>query len=118
MRRAQRLTPVVSIHNRYDVSDRGSDSLIDLSGQEQMVFMPSYPTQGLDDEPVVAEIAQRHGASPRQVALAWMIARPPVIRAIPGTGSAPHVEANVAAAGLHLNAEDVAAITALRRTEA
>lgn len=118
VRRAQRLTPVVSIQNRYNVSDRSSDSLIDLSEQEQMVFMPSYPTQGLDDEPIVAEIAQRHGASPRQVALAWMIARSPVILAIPGTGSAPHVEANVAAAGLHLSAEDVAAITALRRTEA
>jgi pyridoxine 4-dehydrogenase len=60
---------------------------------------------------VIREAAARHGVSERQVALAWLLARSPQILPIPGSGSAGHVEANVAAAGLELSADEVAALT-------
>src|SRR6266508_3257593 len=62
VRRGQRLTPVVSIQNRYNVDDRRSESLVDLCEQEQLVFLPWAPTQDLDRNRMVQEIARRHGA--------------------------------------------------------
>src|SRR5215210_2943760 len=111
LRRAQRLTPVVSIQNRYNVDDRRSESLVDLCEQEQMAFLPWAPIQDLDSNRTVREIAQRHDATPRQVVLAWLLARSPSILPIPGTGSVPHLEANVAAAGITLAPDEVAAVS-------
>src|SRR3989440_12024412 len=111
LRRAQKLTPVVSIQNRYNVTDRESESLIDLCEQEQLAFLPWAPIQDVDEAPVVRDIAQRHGATPRQVVLAWMLARSPAVLVIPGTGSPNHLEDNVAAAGLELTREEVATLT-------
>jgi pyridoxine 4-dehydrogenase len=108
IRRAQRLTPIVSIQNRYNLDDRRSETLIDLCEQEQMVFLPWAPIQDLDASVLVREIAERHGASPHQVVLAWLLARSPYILPIPGTGSVSHLEDNVAAAGLALTHEEVA----------
>jgi pyridoxine 4-dehydrogenase len=112
LRRAQALTPIVSIQNRYNLSDRGSESLVDLCEQEQIAFLPWAPIQDLD-APVVGEIATRHDATAHQVALAWLLARSPAMLVIPGTGSRAHLEANVAAAGVELGADEVAALTAL-----
>jgi aryl-alcohol dehydrogenase-like predicted oxidoreductase len=111
LRRAQQLTPIVSIQNRYNVTDRGSESMIDLCEQEQLAFLPWAPIQDVDEVPVVRDIAQRHGATPRQVVLAWMLARSPAVLVIPGTGSSTHLENNVAAAGLELTNEEVATLT-------
>jgi pyridoxine 4-dehydrogenase len=111
LRRAQHLTPVVSIQNRYNVTDRGSDRLIDLCEQEQLVFLPWAPIQGLDEVSVVQEIANRHGATTRQVVLAWLLARSPAVLVIPGTGSVSHLAENVAAAGLELTPDEVTAIS-------
>jgi pyridoxine 4-dehydrogenase len=111
LRRAQRLTPVVSIQNRYNVDDRGSESLVDLCEQEQLVFLPWAPIQNLDRHRSVREIAQRHGATPRQVVLAWLLARSPAILPIPGTGSVSHLEENIAAAGITLTPAEVAELT-------
>jgi aryl-alcohol dehydrogenase-like predicted oxidoreductase len=111
LRRAQQLTPVVSIQNRYNVTDRGSDRLIDLCEQEQLVFLPWAPIQGLDEVSVVQEIANRHGATTRQVVLAWLLARSPAVLVIPGTGSVSHLAENVAAAGLELTPDEVTAIS-------
>jgi aryl-alcohol dehydrogenase-like predicted oxidoreductase len=110
LRRAQRLTPIVSIQNRYNVTDRGSESLIDLCEQEQLTFLPWAPIQGVDDVSTVRDIAQRHRATPRQVVLAWMLARSPAVLVIPGTASVTHLEDNVAAAGITLTREEIAAI--------
>jgi pyridoxine 4-dehydrogenase len=115
VRRAQRLTPVVSIQNRYNLTDRSSESMVDLCEQEQMAFLPWAPIQGLDGVPVVREIAERHGATELQVTLAWLLARSPAIVPIPGTGSVSHLDANVAAAGLELSADEVASLTAAGR---
>ena len=116
LRRAQEVVPIVSVQNRYNVTDRRSESLVDLCEQEQMVFLPWAPILDLDGTPVVGEIADHRGVSPRQVVLAWLLARSPAMLPIPGTGSVAHLESNVAAAGLQLAPEEIGAITARRAT--
>jgi len=111
LRRVQRLTPIVSIQNRYNIDDRGSESLVDLCEQEQMVFLPWAPIQDLDRNSAVQEIAQHHGATPRQIVLAWLLARSPAILPIPGTGSVSHLADNVAAVAIKLTGDDLAALT-------
>jgi aryl-alcohol dehydrogenase-like predicted oxidoreductase len=111
LRRAQRLTPVVSIQNRYNVGDRRSGSLIDLCEQERMVFLPWAPIQAVDRNHIVRELADRHDVTPRQIVLAWLLARSPSILPIPGTGSISHLEHNVAAAAITLTSSEVASIT-------
>ncbi len=111
LRAAQRLTPIVSIQNRYNVDDRGSESLVDLCEQESLVFLPWAPIQNLDGNRAVAELAQRYAVTPRQIVLAWLLARSPAILPIPGTGSVAHLEANVAAAGIALTPAEVQAVT-------
>src|SRR6185503_19717073 len=61
LRRAQKLTPVVSVQNRYNLDDRQSESLVDLCEQERLAFLPWAPIQNLDGNPVVQEVADRHG---------------------------------------------------------
>jgi pyridoxine 4-dehydrogenase len=111
LRRAQRLTPIVSIQNRYNVDDRSSEPLVDLCEQEQMAFLPWAPIQDLDTNQVVQEIARRHDATPRQIVLAWLLARSPAILPIPGTGSVAHLEDNAAAAAIRLSPAEVASVT-------
>jgi pyridoxine 4-dehydrogenase len=111
LRRAQRLTPIVSVQNRYNVDDRRSDSMVDLCEQEQMVFLPWAPIQDLDQNRPVHELAQRYEVGPRQVVLAWLLARSPSIMPIPGTGSVSHLEDNVAAAAIKLTPAEVASVT-------
>jgi pyridoxine 4-dehydrogenase len=111
VRRAQRLTPIVSIQNRFNVEDRRSESLVDLCEQEQLVFLPWAPIQNLDGNRSVQEIAQRHEVTPRQLVLAWLLARSPSILPIPGTGSVAHLDDNVAAAAIKLTPAEVAAVT-------
>jgi len=111
LRRAQRLTAIVSIQNRYNVDDRRSESLVDLCEQEQMVFLPWAPIQNLDRNRTVQQLAQRYGASPRQIVLAWLLARSLSILPIPGTGSVSHLEDNVAAAAISLTSAEVASLT-------
>ena len=110
LRRAQTLTPVVSIQNRLNLADRSSESLIDLCEQEGLAFLPWAPIQDLGG-PLINQIARRHGATTRQVALAWLLARSSAVLAIPGTGSVAHAESNVAAASVDLSAEEVASLT-------
>ena len=111
LRAAQRLTSIVSIQNRYNVDDRGSESLVDLCEQEQITFLPWAPIQDLDRNSTVRELADRHGASPRQIVLAWLLARSPSILPIPGTGTVAHLESNVDATGVDLTPAEVAALT-------
>jgi len=108
---AQRLTAIVSIQNRYNLGDRGSDSLIDLCEQEQLAFLPWAPMQDLDRNPALQEVAERHRTTARQVVLAWLLARSPAVLPIPGTGTVAHLEDNVAAAGLQLRPTEVDALS-------
>ena len=111
LRAAQQITPVVSVQNRYNAADRQSESMVDLCELEQIAFLPWAPIQQADSNPAVAEAAKRHGAGPRQIVLAWLLARSPQMLPIPGTGSPEHAEANVAAGSIELSPEEVAAIT-------
>ena len=111
LRRAQRLTAIVSIQNRYNVSDRGSESLVDLCEQEAIVFLPWAPIQDTNNADTVHEIARRHDVTSRQVVLAWLLKRSPFILPIPGTGSVSHLEDNLAAAALELTGDEVSALT-------
>jgi aryl-alcohol dehydrogenase-like predicted oxidoreductase len=112
IRIAQRLTPIVSIQNRYNIDDRTSESIVDLCEQEQMVFIPWAPISSQDSNPVVQDLAKKYDATPYQIVLAWMLARSPAILPIPGTGSVRHLEENTKAAAISLTAAEVAAVSA------
>jgi pyridoxine 4-dehydrogenase len=99
-REARGIVPIVSIQNRFNVSDRQSESLIDLAEQEGMVFVPWAPIQEANRRAAVAVAAERRGVTERQLVLAWLLALSPAILPIPGTGSPEHAEENIAAAAI------------------
>lgn len=113
IRIAQQMVPIVSIQNRYNIEDRASESIVDLCEQEQMVFIPWAPIQSADN-PTVAEIAERHSATPRQVALAWLLGRSPSMLPIAGTSDPAHLDDNMAAIDLDLTRAEIGALTKLR----
>ncbi|HXB49538.1 MAG TPA: aldo/keto reductase [Streptosporangiaceae bacterium] len=115
LRDAQKLTPVVSVQNRYNLNDRTSESMVDLCDAEGIVFLPWAPIQEADELIPVVTAGRRLGVSTRQVALAWLLARSPQILPIPGSGSAGHVAENVAAASVELTSDESNAIFALAR---
>jgi pyridoxine 4-dehydrogenase len=111
LREAERVTPVVSVQNRYNVADRSSEQMVDLCEQETLLFLPWAPMVVTDVSIPLLEAARRRGVSPRQVALAWLLARSRQILPIPGSGDPDHVEQNIAAASLELTPDEVAAIS-------
>jgi aryl-alcohol dehydrogenase-like predicted oxidoreductase len=111
LRKAERIVPIVSIQNRYNVTDRTSETIVDLCEQEELAFLPWAPISQADEVDVIVRAARNHGVSPRQIVLAWLLARSPQMLPIPGSGSAAHVEENVAAAAIKLDQGEVAAIT-------
>jgi len=111
LREAQQIVPIVSVQNRYNVTDRRSESMIDLCEQEQMAFLPWAPVQETDKNSAVAQAAEQHGVSAHQIVLAWLLASSPQILPIPGTGSPAHAEENIAAAAIELSPDEVAAIS-------
>jgi pyridoxine 4-dehydrogenase len=108
---AQRIVPVVSVQNRYNVNDRSSEPVLDLCTQENLAFLPWAPIQETEKIAGVLSAAKRLGVSERQVALAWLLARSPQVLPIPGSGSPEHVADNIAAAGLELTGDEFNAIT-------
>ena len=111
LREAQKIVPIVSVQNRFNVADRRSQSLIDLCEQDQLVFLPWAPIQETEKRVAVAVAAERHGVSEHQVVLAWLLAISPVILPIPGTGSPAHAEENIGAASLELSPQEIRAIS-------
>jgi pyridoxine 4-dehydrogenase len=111
LREALQLTPVVSVQNRYNLDDRSSEAVVDVCDQESLVFLPWAPIQGIDRMPAVLAAARSHGVSPRQIALAWLLARSPQILPIPGSGSADHVTENVDSASVELTSEEGKALS-------
>jgi pyridoxine 4-dehydrogenase len=110
LRQAQKLTPVVSVQNRYNLGDRSSEAMVDLCDQESIVFLPWAPIQDAQDLVPVVTAARRLNITTRQVALAWLLARSPHILPIPGSGSPDHVAENIAAASLKLTNDEYNAI--------
>jgi pyridoxine 4-dehydrogenase len=113
LRDAQKLTPVVSVQNRYNLNDRSSESMVDLCDSEGIVFLPWAPIQDADELIPVVTAARRLGVSTRQVALAWLLGRSSQVLPIPGSGSPDHVAENVAAASVELTSDESNAILAL-----
>ncbi|HXV95567.1 MAG TPA: aldo/keto reductase [Gaiellaceae bacterium] len=111
LRRAQELVPVVSVQNRYSLADRAHEDVLEECEREGVAFLPWYPLAVGDlAQPggVVGRIASARGATPAQVALAWLLARSPVVCPIPGTASLRHLEENVAALDLELTDDELA----------
>jgi len=101
---------VTTVQNRYNVADRAYEDVLEHCDRNGIGFIPWYPlAAGRLAEPggAIAEVADRHGATPGQVALAWLLARSEVVLPIPGTGSPEHLEENVAAASLTLEPSDL-----------
>ena len=104
---ARTIVPIVSVQNRYSVSDRGSEDVLKYCEKEKMGFIPWFPlaagrVSGSDSP--IRRIAAQWKVSPSQMALAWLLARSPVLLPIPGTSKAQHLEENVAAAELKFDA--------------
>ncbi len=106
---------VTTVQNKYNLVERDSEDVLDYCEREGIGFIPWFPlAAGRLAEPggAAAEIAQEHGATTGQVALAWLLQRSPVMLPIPGTGSVAHLEENVAAAELRLTPEEAARLDA------
>jgi pyridoxine 4-dehydrogenase len=106
---ARSIVDVVSVQNRFNPDDRSSDDVLDRCEELGLGFLPWHPLNaGSVGEGALAEIAARHDATPAQIAIAWLLARSPVMLPIPGTSKVEHLEENVAAAGIELNDEEIA----------
>jgi pyridoxine 4-dehydrogenase len=112
--RARRVVPIVSVQNRYNITDRKWDPVVDYCEREGLAFIPWFPlSAGALDAAPLHRLAQRHGASVFQLALAWLLARSPAMLVIPGTSSVDHLEENVAAAEIKLAKRDLEKVNSL-----
>ena len=103
---AQRLTSVASVQNHYNLRDRSSDQLVDRCAAAGIAFIPWYPLAAgrlAVAASNLTRIAERHQATPAQVALAWLLHRSPTMLPIPGTGSIAHFDENLSALSLRLS---------------
>lgn len=112
LEQARRIVPIVSVQNRYNLEDRKSEDVLKACERLGIAFLPWYP---LGDGSVlrsskVKSMAKKAKATPSQVAIAWLLAKSPVMLPIPGTSSVAHLEENMAAARLALDAADLAAL--------
>lgn len=111
---------VASVQNLYNLVDRQSEAVLDYCEQQGIAFIPWFPLAAgrlAREGSVLSEIAGRLGATPSQVALAWVLKRSPVMLPIPGTGRIRHLDENVGAAALALTDEDFATLDELGRQE-
>jgi aryl-alcohol dehydrogenase-like predicted oxidoreductase len=115
---ALELVPIAGVQNQYSVMDRSHEDVLDLCRERGLAFVPFFPLgsaftggpQKLAEDAAIARIAAKHGATPSQVALAWLLHRDERILLIPGTSSVAHLEENLAAADVELDADDMTAL--------
>ncbi|MEZ0203325.1 oxidoreductase, partial [Ideonella sp.] len=107
---ARRICEIVCVQNYYNVAHRDDDDLIDDLARDGIAYVPFFPLGGFTplQSSTLSDVAERLGATPMQVALAWLLRRAPNILLIPGTSSVTHLRENLAAAELQLPAEAVA----------
>lgn len=106
--RARRTLPVVSVQNKYNVAERLWDPVVDYCGRQEIAFIPWYPLgAGALADPALERVAARHGVTPMQVAVAWLLARSPMMLPIPGTSQVAHLEENLDAADIVLTPDDL-----------
>jgi pyridoxine 4-dehydrogenase len=115
---ALELVAIAGVQNGYSLLDRSSEDLLELCRERDIAFVPFFPlgsafTGGpaaLAADPVVSRVAAKHDATTSQIALAWLLHRDERILLIPGTSSVAHLEENLAAAAVALDAEDLTAL--------
>lgn len=106
IQQAQKIVPIVSVQNRYSVTDRGSEKVLEYCEKQNMAFIPWFPLaagQVSSARSTISYVATRLNTSPSQLALVWLLARSPVIVPIPGTSKVAHLQENVAAVDLQIN---------------
>jgi aryl-alcohol dehydrogenase-like predicted oxidoreductase len=116
LEQARAVTQIASVQNLYNLTNRTSQDVLDFATRENIAFIPWFPIATGDlaaPESPVADIARELGASPSQVALAWLLHISPVVLPIPGTKSVDHLRENLGAASIDLSDEDLARLTAL-----
>jgi pyridoxine 4-dehydrogenase len=114
---ARRIVPIVSVQNRYNVADRSSADVLAVCEREQLIFIPWAPIARGAPEKLEADsghaleaVARAHGVNVLQAALAWLLAKSPVMLPIPGTSSVTHLEEDIAAARIRLTAAELASL--------
>jgi pyridoxine 4-dehydrogenase len=106
LKHAQTLVDIVSVQNRYSVTDRGSEDVLNYCEQHDIAFIPWFPLAAgrlAGPDSPIGRVAKQLNATPSQVALAWLLKRSPVMLPIPGTSRVQHLEENIAAAGLKVD---------------
>jgi aryl-alcohol dehydrogenase-like predicted oxidoreductase len=120
---ALELVDLAEIQNSYSIIDREDDPVVELAREREIAFVPFFPlgsafTGGpakLAQDPTISNVADKHGASASQVALAWLLARYERMLLIPGTTSVEHLEQNLAAIDIELDADDLAKLEAVQQ---
>ncbi|MEA2314969.1 MAG: pyridoxine 4-dehydrogenase [Solirubrobacteraceae bacterium] len=121
--RALELVELSEIQNAYNIADREDDPIVELAREREIAFVPFFPlgsafTGGpakLAQDPTISAVAQKHEATASQVALAWLLARYERMLLIPGTTSVEHLEQNLAAIDIELDADDLAELEAVQQ---
>lgn len=112
LKQALDMTDIVSVQNRYNVGDTGSEDVLRYCTERQIAFIPFFPIGGHEaDLSALEKVAVKHGATTRQIALAWLLAKSPIMLPIPGTSSVEHLESNLAAVDIRLDDEDLAQLS-------
>ncbi|MBN8907093.1 MAG: aldo/keto reductase, partial [Rhodospirillales bacterium] len=114
----RRLCEIVCVQNQYNLTHRSDDALIDSLAEAGIAYVPFFPLGGFTplQSSTLSEVAQGLGATPMQVALAWLLQRAPNILPIPGTSSVAHLRENLAAADLVLPPEALRALDGIGAT--
>jgi pyridoxine 4-dehydrogenase len=114
---ALRIVPIVTVQNRYNLTDRATEEIIDICARQGIGFIPWAPltTGELAKREEFDQIAKRHNAQPAQIALAWLLQRSNAMLPIPGTSSVKHLEENVAGAEVRLSQEEFDTIDRLSK---
>lgn len=107
--RARQVVPIAAVQNHYNLSERRYEDVVDYCAREGIVFVPFFPLRG-DGGRAVVEIAERHGATPAQITLAWLLRRSPAMLPIPGTLSPEHLRENLAALEIELTDDEFEAL--------
>ena len=124
LRTAAELTELGEVQNAYSVMDRSNEALVDFCREREIAFVAFFPLGSafaggpakLAADPAVAAVADKHGATPSQVALAWLLSRYDRMLLIPGTTSVAHLEENMAAGEVALDADDLARLDSVEQT--
>jgi aryl-alcohol dehydrogenase-like predicted oxidoreductase len=109
LERARQVLPIAAVQNRYNLSERRHEDVVDYCAEQQILFVPYFPLRGAG-RPVLKDIADAHRATPSQITLAWLLKRSPTMLPIPGTLSPEHLRENLATLEIELTDEEYQAL--------